>query len=812
MALAREDITAKFFNNKSPTKEKRKLKPELYDQFNTMSWRTEQQKDAMKTTTLFHRKPNKWTLAWYEVSSWFLPGLVGFLTACSGSAIEVCVEVLSDWRFGVCVANWRSNLEYCCKEHKCTDGEDSAWQSWDNLLGFTSGTDAGWLSAYVVYTLCGLCYCVFSACLVRYFAPTARGSGIPEVKTILGGFCMSDVLSGRTLLIKIIGLCFVVASGMSLGKEGPLVHVACCWASLCALMHERYMENEGKKRELLSAAASAGVSVAFGSPLGGVLFSLEEVSTFFPQKTMWRAFFAAVVAALTLQWLDPTGTGKMTMFEVKYQNPLAIVEYIPFAVLGAIGGMVGALFVALNIRFSAFRMTPEYKAKVPIVVEVATIGFLTFLSSYPFTFVRPLCSDIIHKMFAQCTKAGDNELCHDGVPLLGSDIFLSIAIAAVIRFLQTIFTFGTGVPAGLFVPSLFVGACIGRMTGSALHLVNEYYYRFTPENYIIEPGVYAMVGAASVLGGVCRVTISLVVIMFELTGALEYIVPFMIAVLISKWVGDTFTPGIYDCHIVLRGYPYLHEPEDITYSARACDVMEDELEVIHVQKNSVGSLMEQIEDVPFYGFPLVRSETDRILLGFIVREELREFLNDKLKETFVTKKTECFFSMHSPKYILDSCRGKAVDLSPLVDDTVMRLVPETPLSQVHNVFRQLGLRMVMVVRHGRIQGIVTKKHFVHHLHSGKVGNVKKDPARFKDTEGSDVDAEAGNGLNVRRFSYNELLPETDLTQPLLARRGGGSDARRHRSMMVSRGGTSLTHVQTVPDDAGAPGRFISSVI
>jgi len=70
-----------------------------------------------------------------------------------------------------------------------------------------------------------------------------------------------------------------VASGLSLGKEGPLVHVACCLGNILSYFFPKYRNNEAKKREVLSASAAAGVSVAFGAPVGGVLFSLEEVCT-----------------------------------------------------------------------------------------------------------------------------------------------------------------------------------------------------------------------------------------------------------------------------------------------------------------------------------------------------------------------------------------------------------------------------------------------------------------------------------------------------------------------------------------------------
>lgn len=106
----------------------------------------------------------------------------------------------------------------------------------------------------------------------------AAGSGIPEIKCILSGFVLRGYLGGWTLLVKAVGLTLSVASGLSLGKEGPMVHIASCVANILSRFFKRYDQNEGKRREIISSACAAGVAVAFGSPLGGVLFSLEEVS------------------------------------------------------------------------------------------------------------------------------------------------------------------------------------------------------------------------------------------------------------------------------------------------------------------------------------------------------------------------------------------------------------------------------------------------------------------------------------------------------------------------------------------------------
>jgi chloride channel 3/4/5 len=114
-----------------------------------------------------------------------------------------------------------------------------------------------------------------AARLVKTLAPYAAGSGISEIKCIIAGFVMKDFLGFWTLLIKSIGLPLAIASGLSVGKEGPSVHYAVCTGNVISRFFEKYKRNAGKTREILSACAAAGVAVAFGSPIGGVLFSLE---------------------------------------------------------------------------------------------------------------------------------------------------------------------------------------------------------------------------------------------------------------------------------------------------------------------------------------------------------------------------------------------------------------------------------------------------------------------------------------------------------------------------------------------------------
>ena len=96
--------------------------------------------------------------------------------------------------------------------------------------------------------------------------------------------------------------------------------------------------------------------------------------------------------------------------------------------------------------------------------------------------------------------------------------------------------------------------------------------------YFYSPGLYAVVGAAAVLGGVTRMTISLVVIMFELTGNVNFIVPLMAAIMTAKWVGDALgKQGVYDAHILLNDYPFLDNKEEFQHTTTASDAMKPKL-------------------------------------------------------------------------------------------------------------------------------------------------------------------------------------------------------------------------------------------
>jgi chloride channel 3/4/5 len=273
---------------------------------------------------------------------------------------------------------------------------------------------------------------------------SAAGSGVAEVRVILSGFVLHGFLGLKTLLIKTLALILSVASGLSLGKEGPYVHIATCVGNIACRLFSKYDRNDAKRREVLSAAAAAGVAVAFGAPLGGVLFGLEEVAYFFPAKTLFRTFFCCITAALTLKFLNPYGTHKIVMFQVRYVVDWEYFEILSFILVGVLGGAAGALFIKASRRWAkTFRRIPAIKA-YPLL-EVVLVAFVTGVIGYWNVLTKLPVAKLLYNLAAPCDDRDNNledlGLCPEEIVDI-PPILLKLFLAFLIKGLLTIITFG----------------------------------------------------------------------------------------------------------------------------------------------------------------------------------------------------------------------------------------------------------------------------------------------------------------------------------------------------------------------------------
>ncbi|KAG0637845.1 chloride channel [Tuber brumale] len=696
----------------------------VYDDLTAIDWIFEYTKERIRTRALFRRGGILGHVAqlWDSSQVWIVLIGTGLAAGLLAAGIDIVTNWLGDLKHGYCDSHFYLSREFCClglePSDKCVN-----WIPWSQALRVTGSRAGSYIIEYLFYIIFSIVFAATASLLVTRYATYARHSGIPEIKTVLGGFVIRRFMGTWTLVIKSLGLCLAVASGLWLGKEGPLVHVACCCANLLMKLFHALRKNEARKREVLSAASAAGISVAFGSPIGGVLFSLEQLSYYFPDKTMWQSFVCAMVAAVTLQFMNPFRTGKLVLYQVKYTRGWHDFEMVPFAILGVLGGLYGAFFIKLNMSIAGWRKEPKFK-KYP-VTEVVIVAVITAIVNFPTTFMKPQSSELVANLFQECSPKTDDflNLCSHGK---AAGPILLLLLSALLVMLLASTTFGLQIPAGIILPSMAIGALYGRAMGMVVQAWQRNHPRswiFTscdPDIECVTPGVFAIIGAASALGGVTRMTVSIVVIMFELTGALTYVLPIMIAVMISKWVGDAFGKrGIYESWIQFKEYPFLDNRDDPVPDIPVREVMTriEDLVVITEVGHTIDSLEGILASQPYKGFPVVSDTRQAGLVGYISRSELR-FALDQARTRSASGDTECVFT--APRSVIE---GDYLDLRPWMDQTPITLSPKSSLMLVANLFQKLGLRYVLFATHGLLQGVLTKKdvYFVLNAEENAVG-------------------------------------------------------------------------------------------
>uniref|UniRef100_A0A914EKK2 Chloride channel protein n=2 Tax=Acrobeloides nanus TaxID=290746 RepID=A0A914EKK2_9BILA len=731
-----------------------------YGDFHTIDWLRDLARDRMRHKFIANKKQDfplglLYSL-WDASSGWVCVLLVGITAGAIAGIIDIGARWMSDLKDGICADRFWLDREHCCwsandsiyKENDC-----NSWTSWPEMMHYYNKFSVWYyMIDFIFYVAWALFMAGFAVSLVKVFAPYACGSGIPEIKTILSGFVIKGYLGKWTFIIKSVGLILASASGLSLGKEGPMVHLACCIGNIFSYLFPKYGLNEAKKREILSASAAAGVSVAFGAPIGGVLFSLEEASYYFPLKTMWRSFFCALIAGITLRIVNPFGSDQTSLFHVDYSMKWTFMELIPFALLGVFGGVIGSFFIWSNIKWCRYRKTNKILGQNPIN-EVLIVTAITATISYFNPYTRKSASALIKQLFDRCGPEDYMmDLCDYKNKTFGSDkvdpnyhtgefgigvqtAFIQLIIALICKLVFTIFTFGIKVPSGLFVPSMAMGAIAGRLLGIkveqltyALQSGGEHsaYWSCQIGKDCVMPGLYAMVGAAAVLGGVTRMTVSLVVIMFELTGSLEFIVPTMVAVMFAKWIGDAiYRTGIYDAHIDLNSYPFLDNKGEYPFSTVAMQVMRpgtdrSALKVIYQDRMMVGDIEALLRDTNYNGFPVVVSDIDMFVVGFCTRRDLQGALHSARKtHAYVTTNSKVYFTNNVPEFEPSGNHPAPLRLRKLMDMAPSTVTDQTPMETVIDMFRKLGLRQVLVTKNGRLLGIITKKDILRFMKEGE---------------------------------------------------------------------------------------------
>ncbi len=382
--------------------------------------------------------------------------------------------------------------------------------------------------------------------IIQWIAPEAYGSGVPQVKAVLARVPL--VLDLRTALGKLVAAVFSIGSGIVLGREGPTIQVG---AALAAQLSQWFPTSPEYRRQLIAAGASAGLAAAFNTPITGVLFVVEALLQDTSSFSLGTGILAAFIGALISRQLEG---GEFTIPTSPYDGTIHFyTSEIPFYMMvGVLTGVVGALFNrSLMLSSKIFRRG----VGLPIPMRLAIAGLI--------------CGAIIASLPSEFRdNAGLRALLSTGNP---NNSLTTLAF--LVHGSLTLVAFGCGSPGGLSAPSIIMGTALGLLIGNwtdSFGLVHD-------------ANTYGLVGGAGFFCAVARTPVSAVIIIFELVGNFEIVLPLMIVSVVAYFVAERVYPcSIYD-HILAANGIDLSQRADSNPSLtnlRARDVMESKVETL----------------------------------------------------------------------------------------------------------------------------------------------------------------------------------------------------------------------------------------
>lgn len=427
------------------------------------------------------------------------------------------------------------------------------------------------------------------------------------------------------------------------------------------------------------------------------------------------------------------------LFEVRYLVDWKFFELIAFIFTGALGGFLGAMFIKAS-RFWAQSFRRISVIKQYPLLEVFLVALITGILSFWNRYTKLPVTELLFELASPCdtfTNSGDG-LCptREHIP----DTLRTLLVAFVVKAGLTVITFGIKVPAGIYVPSMVVGGLAGRMVG---HTVQLFALRFAdsgifghcdptgPPGSCVVPGVYAMVAAGATMTGVTRLTVTLAVILFELTGSLDHVLPFSLGILVSKWTADALEPlSIYDLLTDMNSYPFLDNKVRPIFTSELGDIIPRvrEERIIDISESPLvpaGELRVKQEYLHMAGeldggLPILK---DGVLVGLIPAPDL-EFALDKLENednTLCLMSTQVGWGAGREHAGEDAEEGHddPTDFTPFIDPAPVALDVNSPMDLVYECFVKLGLRYICALRDGKYAGLVR---LLSHFRSGWVAN------------------------------------------------------------------------------------------
>ena len=331
--------------------------------------------------------------------------------------------------------------------------------------------------------------------------PMISGSGIPQVE---GDLSRNLKMSWwKILIFKFMGGVISLGAGLSVGKEGPSVQMG---ASVGKGFSRVFKFSKVEEKFLITAGAAAGLSSAFNAPLSGAIFALEEVHRNFSPLVLISAMASSLASDFILKLFLHPGLA------LGFKSPLLVLPlkyYWILIILGIIMGVGGAIF---NKGILKVQSLYGCMKKVPIEIKV--------MIPFVMTGIAGMTAPIL-------LSGGHNLIMSLPTSNYGLDLLFAMLI---LKFILTLFAFGSGLPGGIFFPLLVLGSIIGDIFG----IVACHYFHI-PEVYVLNFIILAM---AANFASTVKAPITGMVLILEMTGSFEHILALSIVVIISYVISE----------------------------------------------------------------------------------------------------------------------------------------------------------------------------------------------------------------------------------------------------------------------------------
>ncbi len=438
--------------------------------------------------------------------------------------------------------------------------------------------------------------------MIKLFPKTAKKKGVSDViKSVAlnGGH-----ISFKTTIFHFIAPVICIATGGTVGPEGPAAQTGGGLASKFAGM---FGLSDSKRRIFTAAGSGAAIAAIFNSPLGGVFFALEIVLL---NDFQASSFSALILASVTGSAISRIFLGNKSIFHF---SPPIIGDYSNFyiyIILGLFAGFLSLLFIRYSSSIEHLFKTKIYKV-IPKWAGMLGVGLIMGISGFFFKDIFGVGYSGINKILA------------------GSLAWQIVLILLVLKFLLVPLILGSGGFGGLFSPSLFLGATFGYLFTLIANSVFGLH---------LAPTTFILVSMGAVLGGISTIPITGILIIFEMTKDYTYILPLMLAVVMSTTLVQLILKGsVHIKHLEALGYQIKAGKEmSILQGIKVKDIELKNIELIPEQ-TPLPKLVGKIMENPTNTFYTINLEGK--ISGTISETELRAIITDydSVKDFIVAK-------------------------------------------------------------------------------------------------------------------------------------------------------------------------------